>query len=95
MLTNVNNSDRRTLWLVCDSGANGQWIHLGHLLASREGGERKLRWLRQWHPTAFLVEVDAKRCLVRDDNPLPTRTPQESPTVTDRPRLRLVGSPSD
>ncbi|CBK43889.1 protein of unknown function [Nitrospira defluvii] len=77
--------------MVCDSRANGKWIHLGHFLASRKEGERKLRWLRQWHPTAFLMEADAKKCLVMDDNPLPVRSPKESPAVTERPRLRLVG----
>lgn len=98
MLTNVKSSERRTFWLICYQDG-GQWIHLGHLMTSRKEGERRLRWRQQWYPTAFLTEVHAEKCIVEDDNPLPTRSPKENPETTKvdpetktLPRLRLVSS---
>jgi hypothetical protein len=68
-------SQTLTCWMVCKVGRNGQWVHHSHFMDSEEEGQRKLRWLRQWHPNAFLVKM--AMVTVRDNfhaPPLPQRS---------------------
>lgn len=66
----------RTYWGVFDIREHdGEWIPRGWMCDCEEEGQRKLRWLRQWYPNAFLVEMSLKTVA---DNfhapPLPLRS---------------------
>lgn len=50
----------RTYWAVCDARLDNEWIPLKWVLGSEEEGQRSLRWLRQWYPNAFIVEMSLK-----------------------------------
>jgi|CXWL01.1.fsa_nt_gi hypothetical protein len=81
--------ETRTCWVVCDALANGQWFNRSGFLETQEAGERKLRWLRRWHPGAFLVSMVMTPCDSESLNPsLPIQSPQSAPTR--RPQLCLV-----
>lgn len=82
-------SQRRTYWGVCCIREHdGKWIPRSWTYDSEEEGQRKLRWLRQWHPKAFLVEMEMTT--VRDNfsvPPLPQRsrlTSNTQPESTDK-----------
>lgn len=81
--------EMRTYWMVCEARLDGQWCHRGWLLETQEEGYRKLRWLRRWHPNAFLVSMLMTQCDSESPQPsLPTQPPEPQPTG--RPPLRLV-----
>jgi len=86
--------ETRTYWTVCAARHDGKWIQHGYLLDSEEEGQRKLRWFRQWYPTAFLVEIVMATV---EDNfhapPLPLRsrsTSQTQPVPAGKPQLYMV-----
>jgi hypothetical protein len=92
-------SQTLTCWMVCDLSRStrhaDQWFHRSHFIYSEEEGQRKLRWLRQWHPHAFLVK--SAMATVEDNfhaPPLPQRsraTSETQPEVeTFEHGLRLV-----
>ena len=89
----VEISQKRTYWLVCGQRADGMWFLHGAFRETQAEAERRLRWLRQWHPDAFLVQTTMWRCPERSNEPpLPVRTsrpePQTKPTA--KPKLQLV-----
>lgn len=71
----------KTYWAVCDARLDSEWIPLKWVLGSEEEGQRSLRWLRQWYPNAFIVEMSLKTVA---DNfhapPLPLRSRATSKT---------------
>jgi hypothetical protein len=84
-------SETRTRWVVCDAHEGGKWVEHGFWQETEEEGYRKLRWLRRWHPQAFLVSMVMTPC-----DGEATKTPMnwdpESPGAqpAGRPQLRLV-----
>lgn len=71
----------RSYWAVCDARLDNEWIPLKWVLGSEEEGQHSLRWLRQWYPNAFLVEMSLRTVA---DNfqapPLPLRSKATSKT---------------
>lgn len=91
MRTVADTSETRTYWMVCEERAHGKWCHHGFFRETQEEGERRLRWLRQWHPKAFLVEMALTRCADNHGQPLlPERTSKPQPDSNGKPKLRLV-----
>jgi len=97
MSTLARNKVTRTFWLVCEVVGGGDWISHGAFWNTREEGEQKLRWLRQWHPEAFLVSaVMTQRDSEDTRPPLPSRSarslpqPEPEPTEKSRSILRLI-----
>ncbi len=66
--------ETRRYWMVCEAREDGKWNHHGFFRETQEEGERRLRWLRQWYPNAFLVEMLLTRCEETNvQPPLPLR----------------------
>ena len=89
----MKKSETRTYWMVCQARGDGQWILHGFWHDSLEIGQQKLRWLRQWHPQAFLVCAEMTQCNSESPlPPLPIRSPMRSPEPqpNEKPRLHLV-----
>lgn len=85
----LKKSETRTYWMVCEERADGQWFHHGFFRETQEEGYRRLRWLRRWHPNAFLVSMVMTQCDGESLKPsLPTRSSKPQPTG--RAQLHLV-----
>ena len=71
----------RKYWMVCKDTLVG-WTLLRGFFSDREQAEKKLRWLRQWHPKAFLVSALMVKCESESrEAPLPSRIKGAQPVV--------------
>ena len=79
----------RTYWAVAEERADGYWFHHGFPQETQELGYKKLRWLRRWHPNAFLVSMVMTQCDSESAEPsLPIRYAEPQPAG--KPQLHLV-----
>lgn len=72
----------KTYWIVCEATPDyrsgdptkEKWIERSGLACTcEEEGQRKLRWLRQWHPKAFLAKAIVTPVPDKFEHPLPLR----------------------
>ena len=78
----------RTCWVVCEERGDGLWFQRGFPQETQAQGYKKLRWLRRWHPNAFLSTIVMTQC---DDNHEPSvPAPPSNQCPTGKPQLRLV-----
>jgi len=89
--------ETRRYWaVVTNESPDGGWYEIKRMLETEADGYQKLRWLRRWHPNAFLVLMEMRRVdselQPREamKNPMNRDPESRGPQSSGRPQLRLV-----
>jgi hypothetical protein len=90
----------KTYWIVCEATPDyrsgdptkEKWFERSGLTCTCEkDGQRKLRWLRQWHPNAFLAKATITPVPDKFKSPLPFRG--RTDRAISEPQLPPAGKP--